>query len=228
MRRPLLVALLLSLACSLLGGCVVAAVGTAAVVGGRVAHDRRSASTVLNDRNLQLSVDRAIDDDKALASHNNIRVVVYNRVILLVGEVTYENARLRAGELASGFIGARKVVNQLDVLPEQGFWARRGDNALGSRIKTGLLDITSLPGFDPSRVSITVAHRVVYLMGLVTHAEGDAVVDNARSTRGVDHVVNLFEYTGANGQPEDAGAPATAASAAPAPATSVTTYPVHD
>ncbi len=187
----------LLLAPFLLTGCVAAVVGGAAVAtatGVKVAHDRRNASTVLNDRNLQLSVDKAIDSDQELASHNRIRVVVYNRVILLVGEVVSEDARERAGKLASGFIGARRLVNQLDIMPEQGFWARRADNALGARIKTGLLDITSIPDFDPSRVSITVAHDKVYLMGLVTHAEADAAISNARNTRGVDQVINLFEY----------------------------------
>ncbi len=177
---------LLILLCApvLLSGCVAAVVGGAAVAtGASVAHDRRDASTVLNDRNLQLSVRNAINSDKALASHNRIRVVVYNRVILLVGEVANEDARERAGELASGFIGARRLVNQLDIMPAQGFWARRGDNALGARIKTGLLDITSLPGFDPSRVFMTVAHSKVYLMGLVTHTEAEAVISNARNTR---------------------------------------------
>lgn len=225
MRRTLLLVALLSLVVCSLSGCVVAAVGTAAVVGGRIAHDRRSPSTVLNDRNLQLSVDRAIDSDQVLASHNHIRTVVYNRVILLVGEVVDENARLRAGELASGFIGARKVVNELAVLPEPGFWARRSDNALGARIKTGLMGITSLPDFDPSRVAITVAHGDVYLMGLVTRAEGQAVVDNARNTRGVGRVVNLFEYV--SGDNADAAAPAPAASTAPAPG-GATTYPIHN
>ena len=222
MRRILILAAVLSLATTALSGCVAAAVGTAAVVGGRVAHDRRSASTVLNDRNLQLSVNRAIGSDKALDSHNRIRVVVYNRVILLVGEVADEGARQRAGELATGFIGARKVVNQLDILPEQGFWARRGDTALGSRIKTGLMDMTDMPDFDPTRVNITVAHGTVYLMGLVSPEEGGKVVEKARNTRGVGKVVNLFDYINADAD----AAPTPAESTAPADE-GVTTYPIQ-
>lgn len=189
--------LLLSAIALLLSGCAAAVVGGAATATGvGVAHDRRATSTIINDRNLQLSVRREINGDRALASHNRIRVVVYNRVILLVGEVADETARARAGELASNFIGTRRLVNELDILPAQGFWARRGDNTLGARIKTGLLDITSIPGFDPSRVAITVAHGKVYLMGLVTRAEAAAVIENARHTRGVQEVLNLFEYLG--------------------------------
>ena len=217
--RPALIALCLPV---ILSGCVTAAVvgGAAAVAtGAKVAHDRRATSTIINDRNLQLSVKKAIDSDEQLGSHNHIRVAVYNRVILLVGEVVDEAARARAGELASGFIGARRLVNELDVMPEPGFWARRGDNALGARIKTGLMDITSIPGFDPSRVSITVAHDKVYLMGLVTHTEAQAVIDNARNTRGVKKVINLFEYTDGADQGESPSDPDRSAPPTPPPAT---------
>lgn len=226
MRRTLLVCLLVC-ATTLLPGCVAAVVGSAAA-GGRIAHDRRDVSTMINDRDLQLSVKRALNTDKALVSHNHIRVVVYNRVILLIGEVVNDAARDKAGELASGFIGARRVVNQLDVAPEPGFWSRRGDNALTARIKSGLVDITSLGSFDPTRVNVTVAHNNVYLMGLVSHTEAKAVVQSARNTNGVNKVFNLFDYTDAASTPaQPASVPAPAASAAlPASSSSVTTYPL--
>lgn len=222
MRRPFQI---FALCCVLfaLNGCVAAVVG-GAVAGGMVAHDRRSASTVINDRNLQISVENAIEEDEFLASHNRIRVVVYNRVILLVGEVVSEQARTRAEELATGFIGAMRLVNQLEVMPGQGFWDRRGDDALGSRVKAGLVGITSLPGFDPSRVFITVAHGNVYLMGLVSHVEAEAVVLHARNTAGVNKVINLFEFTDDNEEPP------TPASEAPMEDSDdgVTTYPVQE
>lgn len=207
MKRLFLLLLLPSLAVTL-GGCTAAVVGGAAVTaaGLNVAHDRRPVSTIINDQNLKLSVQGAIGDDRALASHNHIRVLVYNRVIVLLGEVADEQARSKAGKLASGFIGARRVVNLLDIMPEPSFWQRRADNALTARIKTGLLDITEIRGFSPDLVNITVAHGEVYLLGLVTHAEAAAVIDNARNTRGVKRVINLFEYidgagTGGNPNP---------------------------
>lgn len=219
MRRLFLPALCLLV--PLLGGCAAAVVGGAAAVGGLAAHDRRPFSTIINDRNLQYSVEDAIENDAMLASHNRIRVVVYNRVILLVGEVASEQARSRAGELASGFLGARRLVNQLDVMPRQGFWDRRADNALGSRVKAGLVGITSLPDFDPSRIFLTVAHDKVYLMGLVTHAEAEAVILHARNTSGVAEVINLFEFID---QPAEAQPPA---KEAPPKDDEVTTYPAE-
>lgn len=194
--KPVKTLLLVLLASLALCGCTAAVIGgvAATAAGVELAHDRRNLSTIINDQNLEMSVEDAIESDRALASHNHIKVNVYNRVILLVGEVVNEQARQRAGELASGFIGARRLVNMLEVMPGQGFWARGGDTALAARINTGLLDITDIPGFDPDRVDITVAHGKVYLQGLVTHQAAQAVIDNARNTRNVKAVINLFEY----------------------------------
>ncbi|HET6633320.1 MAG TPA: BON domain-containing protein [Rhodanobacteraceae bacterium] len=228
--RRLLLACLPLLAATALSGCVAALVGGAVATGVRIAHDRRPASTVVNDRNLQLSVIRALHGDQNLTSHNNVRVVVYNGVILLIGEVVSDAARQRAGELASGFIGARRVVNQLDIAPEPGFWSSRADEALAARVKAGLLDITSLPGFDPTRVNVSVAHGNIYLMGLVTHTEGDAVIQSARNANGANKVVNLFEYIDAAPAAASSSAVPAPAASAPAPAASsegVSTYPLQ-
>ncbi len=88
-----------------------------------------------------------------------------------------------------------RLVNEIEVTDQpEGFWRRREDGTITARVKTGLLDITSLPGFDPTRINVTTSHRVVYLMGLVNHGEADAVTDAARNTAGVEKVVILFDY----------------------------------
>lgn len=193
MRRlftpPLLVVLLLQLA-----GCAAVVVGGAAA-GAGAAHDRRDFSTVVSDRNLQLSAMSAVNKDKELALQNDVSVVVFNGVMLLVGEARTPELKARAVQLATGFEGTRKLVDEIEVMEPIGFWARRGDNALTARVKTALLDITSLPGFDPTRVNVTTAHSAVYLMGLVSHAEADAIVELVRNVAGVDKVVKVFEYT---------------------------------
>lgn len=192
MRRlftPLLLALLFQLA-----GCAAVVVGGAAAGAGAV-HDRRDFSTVVSDRNLQLSAMSAINKDKELALRNDVSVVVFNGVMLLVGEARTPELKARAVQLASGFEGTRKLVDEIEVMEPIGFWARRGDDALTARVKAALLDITSLPGFDPTRVNVTTAHRTVYLMGLVSHAEADAIVELVRNVAGVDKVVKVFEYT---------------------------------
>ena len=124
------------------------------------------------------------------------KVVVYNGVMLLCGQVRSEALKRLAHDSADGFDGVIRLVDEIQVTDEpQGFWRRRGDETTTARVKTGLLDITSLPGFDPTRINVTTSHGVVYLMGLVKHDEADAATDVARNAAGVDKVVKVFDYT---------------------------------
>ena len=193
-NRTLVLSALLALAPLLLGGCVAAVVGGAAV-GAGAAHDRREGGSYFDDKRIYLGAYDAINKDKELALKNNVIIVVYNGVMLLVGEVRTDELKRRAERLAGGFEGTRKIVNELAVQEPGGWWSRRADNGLTARVKTGFLDLTSLPGFDPLRVNVTTAHRVVYLMGMVSHEEDEAVTQIARDTDGVEKVVKVFEYT---------------------------------
>jgi osmotically-inducible protein OsmY len=51
-----------------------------------------------------------------------------------------------------------------------------------------------IQGFDPLRVKVTSSLGTVYLMGLLTPEEADAVVEKVRYISGVKRVVRLFEY----------------------------------
>jgi osmotically-inducible protein OsmY len=188
-QRPLILAVLLV---PLLSGCFAALVGGAAA---GVGHDRRSAATVIDDRNIQLSAYDNFNKDKELALKNNVGIVVYNGVMLLVGEVRTEELRERAQKRVSGFEGTRRIVNEIEVREPEGFWSSRRDNSITAHVKTALLDIVDMPDFDPTRVNVTTAHRTVYLLGLVSRAEAERVAEIARNVAGVDKVVKVFEYT---------------------------------
>jgi osmotically-inducible protein OsmY len=191
--RKIFICLPLILALPLLGGCLAAVVGGAAV-GAGAAHDRRSAGTYFDDKRIFLSAYDSLNEDKELALKNNVIIVVYNGVMLLVGEVRTPELKQRAETRVSGFAGTRRLVNQLDVMEPEGFWSHRRDNAITAHVKTALLDLTSIEGFDPTRVNVTTAHRVAYLMGKVTTEEEEAVVEIARNVAGVERVVKVFEY----------------------------------
>ena len=187
--------ILLLLALPLLHGCFAVVAG-GAVAGAGVVHDRRSFGRVLEDRNLQLSVLDKINRDKAMVrDDNHVKVVVYDGVMLLCGQLRSAELKQRAQTIAESFEGVARLVNDIEVTDTpQGFWRRRQDNAQAARVKTALLDITSMPGFDPTRINVTASHGIVYLMGLVTHEEDDAATTIARNVGGVDKVVKVFEY----------------------------------
>jgi osmotically-inducible protein OsmY len=179
-----------TLVCSL-SGCVAAVVGGAAASAG---HDRRSFWTVMDDANIELSAQEQINKDKELALKNNVKVIVYNGTLLVIGEVRTQELRDRATALVTGFKDVRRVVNEIVVTEPRGFWKGSKDRYLTARVKTGLLDIVDMPDFDPTRVNVTTQNGVVYLMGLVTHEEGERVTQVARDVPGVVRVVKVFEY----------------------------------
>lgn len=189
-------ALLLSLlVMPLLHGCILA-VGGAVAVGAHVAHDRRDTSTVISDRRIAFTASDAINRDRDFVANDNyVKTVVYNGTLLLCGEVHTPELKARAASKMANLEGVTRVVNEISVVDEpQGFWRRRQDNAMTARVKTALLDITSMPGFDPTRINVTTVHGVVFLMGLVSHEEADATVEIVRNVGGVDRVVKVFEY----------------------------------
>lgn len=191
MIRLMRTTLLAALAAALLSGCIAAVVGgTAAGVG----HDRRSWTTVIADRNIQATAYDNYNKDKELALKNNVSIVVYNGVMLLVGEVRTAELKQRAERRVSGYDGVRKLVNEIEVREPEGFFSQRRDNTITAHVKTALLDIVDMPGFDPTRVNITTAHRTVYIMGLLSREEAERVAEIARNVSGVEKVVRVLEY----------------------------------
>ncbi|TAH44174.1 MAG: BON domain-containing protein [Gammaproteobacteria bacterium] len=187
---PLILLILLPL----LGGCV-AAVTAGAIATGSSVHDRRGFGTVVDDKRIQLGAYDEINRDKELVLKNRVMIAVYNGVMLLMGEVRTPDLKARAEQTVTGFEGVRRIVNEIDIMEPEGFWTRRNDNKITARVKLALTDITSVPGFDVTKVKVSTAHRTVYLMGLLTSEEVEIVTEIARNVPGVERVVKVFEYT---------------------------------
>jgi osmotically-inducible protein OsmY len=187
---------ILVLCAALLQGCVALVAG-GVLVGADAVHDRRPAGVVARDRNIQLTAFDAINRHQELVhDDNNVKVVVYDGVMLLAGQVRSAQLKDLAQQTVADIEGVDRLVNEIEVTDEpQGFWRRRQDETITARVKTGLLNITSIPGFDPTRVNVTTSHHVVYLMGLVSHEEAEASGEVARDTSDVVKVVKVFEYT---------------------------------
>lgn len=179
----------------LINGCV-AVVATGAVATASSANDRRGFGTVVGDKRIQLTAYDTINKDKELVLKNRVMIAVYNGVMLLMGEVRTPELKTRAEATVSGYEGIHRLVNEIDIMEPEGFWSRRSDNKITARVKLALLDATGTPGFDATRVKVSTAHRVVYLMGILSREEDEIVTELARNVPGVDRVVKVFEYRG--------------------------------
>jgi osmotically-inducible protein OsmY len=178
------------LATSLLTACAAVAVGGAAVV----AQDRRTAGTVLDDQTMEVRVSDHIYGDPAFVGGDHVKVEVYKGVALLVGEVTSAEKREIAGKRAAEVEYVQRVVNELVVATSASLGQRLDNSWLTAKVNTALVRKNPVPGFDATRIKVVSSQDIIYLMGLVTREEGEAVAEVARNVNGVAKVVKVFSY----------------------------------
>ncbi len=174
-----------------LSGCMAMAASGAVATTASVAHDRRSAGTIVDDKGLEFRAFQAIHNvPNSLKSH--VSAVSYNNNILLVGQVTSDEQRAEIENSIRNLEKVRRIYNEIAVSTPTQLPIRSKDAWISTKIKSNLLfnDLV-----DGSRIKVCTEDGVVYLMGIVNTAEEEHAVEVARHVDGVKKVVKLFEYT---------------------------------
>ena len=166
-------------------------VATGMVGTGLVIADRRTSAAQLEDEEIELRAGHAINEKFGDKVH--INATSFNRNLLLTGEVPDLSSRKELDVLAKSVTNVRNVINESIVAGNSSFSQRTSDSYLSTKVHARL--VSEADGrFSPINISVTTENGVVYLMGLVTHAEGDAATQIASTTSGVLRVVKVFEY----------------------------------
>lgn len=189
-------ALLALLVGTQLAACAAVIVGGAVATGVAV-HDRRSVGTVIDDNVLEVRVRNALFGDERFDQSVRVKVNVHNGWVLMAGEAGTPELVERATELVSEVDGVLRLFNELAPLERAGFSQASSDRLVSGRVTTSFTRVRDLPGFDPTRIKVTTTRGIVYLQGLVTEAEAEAAVEQARTVRGVERVVTMFEFKNA-------------------------------
>ncbi|MDC7826851.1 BON domain-containing protein [Pseudomonas sp. BLCC-B13] len=154
----------------------------------------RSIGNKIDDQFLEPNVANAISrshpDLTSPTSH--IVVTAYNGVILLAGQTPRADLKEKAAQVANGVQGVKKLHNELQVLQPTSALARSNDALITSKIKTLMLADSKVPS---AKVKVVTENGIVYLMGLVTRAEGAAATNVASGASGVQKIVTLYQYT---------------------------------
>jgi osmotically-inducible protein OsmY len=187
-----LVSLLVVLSVSFVQGCTGVVVGGAAVTAS-AAHDRRTLGVYVEDQSIEFKAVEQLSADEQISQQCNISVTSYNMVVLLTGQAADQALRERAERLVSGVERVRRVVNEIEIGSTASLGELTRDSALTTEVKFRLTQI-DVPDFDPMRVKVVTERGVVFLMGLLTQEEAQAVTDLVRHVSGVRRVVKVFEY----------------------------------
>lgn len=185
LRTALATALMLALA-----GCVGAMVAGAGA-GTMSANDPRSFGTQLDDEAIENRAINAIRSREDIADQSHVEVVSYNRIVLLIGQTPAVSYRQTLAELVANVPNVRKVYNEMQIAGPRSALTAMSDSTITTKIKSSLLAESDFPS---SQVKVVTENGEVFLMGLISRAQAARATDIARSTGGVQKVVQLFEY----------------------------------
>ncbi len=169
-----------------LQGCVpLVAAGAAGTA--LMATDRRTTGVYIEDENIELkAIGRLHEIPDA-----HVNATSFNERVLLTGEVPDEATRKRVQDSIRTIPSVREVIDEMSIAGASSLASRGSDALITSNVKARMLKDTR---FNATQVKVTTEAGVVYLMGLVTHAEADAAAEVASTTSGVSRVVREFEY----------------------------------
>jgi osmotically-inducible protein OsmY len=187
--KKLVLVTVLGIALAQLGGCAAVVVGGVAA-GAAAGVDRRTAGTVVSDQEIEL---RALDKLRTSFPQAGFSVSAtsYNRQVLLTGQVFDQATHDRLVDVIKRIPDVRNVINETTVSGVTSYTSSGNDAALTAKVKARMLENKQVPSYQ---VKVVTESGVVYLMGLLTHAEADAATQVASNTSGVVRVVTLFEY----------------------------------
>ena len=183
----------LGLIIAALQGCVELVAGGAAGGAVVVAADRRTNAAMLEDENIELKAQSRISNNfKQYSDTMHVNITSYDRNVLITGEVPSEEVRSGIEKTVKDVQNVRSITNELVVAEPTSLGSRSNDTLITTKVKSRFIEARK---FQPNWVKVVTENKVVYLMGIVNHAEADDAAKIASTTSGVEKVVKVFEYT---------------------------------
>ncbi|EXU74251.1 division/outer membrane stress-associated lipid-binding lipoprotein [Erwinia papayae] len=172
----------------MLQGCVAAVIGSAAVAT-KTASDPRTVGTQVDDGTLELRVSNALSKDQQIKTDAHIVATAYQGKVLLTGQAPDATLASRAKQITMGVDGATEVYNEIRTSDKASFGTASSDTWITTKVRSQLLASDQVKS---SNVKVTTENGEVFLLGLVTDAEGKAAADIASRVSGVKHVTTAF------------------------------------
>jgi osmotically-inducible protein OsmY len=153
--------------------------------------DKRTMGEWLEDEGIETKAYVNVRQSDATFDEGNIKVSSHRGYVLLTGQVPTEALKEKAADVVRDVRNVRRIYNELQVGPASTAMVRTSDTWITTKVKSNLLTRSDISG---NRVRVVTEQGIVYLMGLVSRAEAERVVDASSGVTGVQKVVQLFEY----------------------------------
>jgi len=176
----------------LLQGCAPAIVAGGAAGAASIASDTRTTSSIIEDQAIEFRLAGQLQSDNEMTEFTNINVTSYNNILLLTGEAPTDALKEKASTYAQQDSKVKRIYNEIKVTDPLPFKARNYDTWLTTKIKTKLLATKDINSFD---VKVVTSDTTVFLLGLISRQDAEAVTQVIARIKGVTRIVKAFEYT---------------------------------
>lgn len=146
--------------------------------------------TIFEDNSIESRVANLLSPIESNNPPSNIGVDSHNLYVLIYGQVPNEQVKSQVSQVITGVPEVRKVFNELRVANPNEV-SGLSDTWISTKVRSSL---AAESGLDSKRITVRTENAEVFLMGLVTRAEGDKAALVVRNISGVNKVVKIFEY----------------------------------
>ncbi|RCV91099.1 BON domain-containing protein [Billgrantia montanilacus] len=154
-------------------------------------YGKRTLGAQVEDESIETKIAHNLRRNDARLGDARINVDSYNAIVLLTGQVPSEELKQMATEIARDVRNVRDVHNELTVAANLPASQRLSDTWINTRIRTSLATDETI---DTSRLRFVTENASVYVMGIVTRAEADRIVNAISRIGGVQRIVKVFDY----------------------------------
>jgi osmotically-inducible protein OsmY len=175
-----------------LQGClfVVGATAGVAVIGG-IVYDKRTAKATEEDKTITTAIQQKLQAIPEVKEHSHIVISTFRHIVLIAGQVPNQAIKDEVIAVAQTVPNIDSIYNELEVNGKPSALSNMSDTWVNTKVKTHL---ASENGLESSEIQTVTVNGTVYLMGTVTHNQGEIAVAIARNVSGVQKVVKIFTY----------------------------------
>lgn len=157
----------------------------------KIDKDQRTWGSWMDDQTIETVASVNINKADPELRQSRVKVVSFNGIVLLIGQVPNQRLKELAGATAQRVEKVRQVYNELDIGDNADIVVQSNDSWLTTKIKTSMVTNEAIVA---DQIKINTERGTVYLMGLVTPKTAQEAAAIAANTYGVQKVVKVFEY----------------------------------
>lgn len=159
--------------------------------GAQLVYDRHSIQKSIDNHQLQVKANHRLFDAYPHLKRANISIVVYNKDLIIIGQVPSVADKDLVSSRLKSLKGIRRFFNELTVGSNISIAQSVKDSWLTTKMRTKMV---AENGVDPSPFKIITENGVIYILGDVKKSQAEKVIQLAQNVSGAHKIIRILQY----------------------------------